>query len=274
MDLPSIRGNQNTTKLIQYLKSSEMQYPPLDYDAEREMIEKNKLNRDKLEHLFFMHNIRLVFNAAKKWKYKVNDFDEMVQDSLNGLAEAAKRFDPWTQAHDPITKEPKFMPDGSPAYVKFSTYAVPWIHKMILERFYRKNVEVERNSISLNTPAQVSSSKSDGRETATLEDYVQDYIEPTCYKDNSVSAQLSAEERSAICRKLYSVLDQDTSLSVADKSAFTDLFYNNTPDTIVKKKYRISKSEMASLKHKILKKFKKILEDEYGIKNISELYSV
>ena len=133
MDVPSIRGNQNTTKLIQYLKSSAKQYPALKYEGERELIEKNKYNREKLEKLLYLHNIRLVFSTVKHWKHKVNEFDEVVQDALNGLGEACRRFDPWKQAHDPKTGEPKFMPDGSPAFVKFTTFAMPWINKKILE---------------------------------------------------------------------------------------------------------------------------------------------
>jgi len=273
MELDSIKGNQNTTKLIQYLKTQEKQYPPLDYNAEREMIEANCKNRDKLERLLYLHNVRLVFCQAKNWKRKVNEFDEMVQDALNGLGEACRRFDPWKQAHDPKTGEPKFMPDGSPAYVKFTTFAMPWINKMILERFYKKNVEVERNSISMSTPAAITSSKSDGRETATLEDYIQEYIEPSCLNQKTLTNQLSAEEQTAICKNLYKMLEEDHSLSATDRAIFNDMFTNNSSRELLSRKYRVSKKYVDELRSKTLKKLKSVLENEYHIHSFSDLYS-
>ena len=274
MELDTIKGNQNTTKLIQYLKSQEKQYPPLDYEAERKIIESNRKNRDEMEHLLYNHNIRLVFMQAKNWKRKVNEFDEMVQDALNGLGEACKRFDPWKQAHDKKTGEPKFMPDGSPAYVKFSTFAVPWINKMILERFYKKNVEVERNSISMSTPSAITTSKSDGRESATLEDYIQEYIEPSCFNEKSLTNQLSVEEQTLVCKELYKVLEADSGLSATDRAIFSDMFTTNSTRELLSRKYRVPKKYVDELRLKTLKKLKKVLENDYHIHSFSDLYSV
>lgn len=273
MDVPSIRGNQNTTKLIQYLKSSAKQYPALKYEGERELVEKNKYNREKLEKLLYLHNIRLVFSTVKHWKHKVNEFDEVVQDALNGLGEACRRFDPWKQAHDPKTGEPKFMPDGSPAFVKFTTFAMPWINKKILERFYKKNVEVERNSISMSTPSTMSSSKSDGRENATLEDFIQECIDPSCWNENTLTHQLSVDEQTKICKSLYKMLEEDTSLSVTERSVFTDMFYNGATREMLSRKYRMTKNDVDSLRNKVLKKFKDVLENQYCIHSFNDLYS-
>lgn len=273
MDIPSIRGNQNTTKLIQYLKNSEEQYPALNYEEERAVIEANKNKRSELERLLYMHNIKLVFSTVKHWKHKVNEYDEVIQDTLEGLGEACHRFDPWKQARDPKTKEPLFMPDGSPRYVKFTTYAMPWINKKILERFYKKNVAVEQNSISLNTPTSLTTSKSDGRDTATLEDYIQEYVDPLEWKNNSVSYTLSSAEQLKICKDLYGMLEQDTSLSVTERAIFTDMFYNGASRELLVRKYRVTKNAVDNLRNKILKKFKGVLENEYHIHSYSDIYS-
>lgn len=272
MDIPSIRGNQNTTKLIQYLKNSEEQYPALNYEEEREVIEANKKKRSELERLLYMHNIKLVFSTVKHWKHKVNEYDEVIQDTLEGLGEACRRFDPWKQARDPKTKEPLFMPDGSPRYVKFTTYAMPWINKKILERFYKKNVGVEWNSISLSTPTSLTTSKSDGRDTATLEDYIQEYADPIAWQNNSVSYKLSSEEQSKICKDLYGMLEQDTSLSVTERAIFTDMFYNGASRELLVRKYRVTKNDVDNLRSRILKKFKGVLENEYHIHSYSDVY--
>ena len=88
-----IKGNQNTTKLIAELKKAASQYKTLSKDEEAKMIEDNKHDREKLNDLLFMHNIRIVFNIAKKYMSKTDDFDSMVQDGMLGLAIAANNFD-------------------------------------------------------------------------------------------------------------------------------------------------------------------------------------
>lgn len=53
------------------------------------MIEKHRADRDRLNELLVMHNIRLVFNFAKGYMSKTDDYDTMVQDGMRGLATAA-----------------------------------------------------------------------------------------------------------------------------------------------------------------------------------------
>ena len=77
------------------------------------MIAKYKGNREKLNELLVMHNIKFVFTVAKKYMSKTRDFDGLVQEGLKGLAEAAARFD---------------IDRGN----KFITYAGWWIRKFML----------------------------------------------------------------------------------------------------------------------------------------------
>lgn len=48
-----IKGNQNTTRLINQLKRSSEQYPCLDKAAERELIEKYRNDRETLNKTTF-----------------------------------------------------------------------------------------------------------------------------------------------------------------------------------------------------------------------------
>ena len=123
------------------------------------MIDKYHDDRDTLNRLLFMHNIKAVFNQAKQYMSKVDDFDSLVQDGMMGLAEACKRFD--------IDKG-----------VKFITYAMPWIRKYILANFYKKNIEIEKMSTSLDSPI-MQHKQSDGNDVS-FENYVNDYFDPSC----------------------------------------------------------------------------------------------
>jgi len=90
-----------------------------------------------------MHNIRLVFSLAKRYMSKTRDVDGLVQDGMNGLAEAIKRFD-------------------TSKNVKFITFAYFWIRKYILLNFDQRKTYIDLHRISMSAPVkQQSSSSSD-----------------------------------------------------------------------------------------------------------------
>ena len=244
-----IQGNDNTTKLLNEIKSSYKQYPTLNKDEERDLIYKYKDNREELNRLFILHNIRSVFNIAKKYSSKVDDFDSLVMDGILGLAEAAKRFD--------INKN-----------IKFITYAYVWIRKYILQGFYSKNIKVDQASISLNSMLSSSVSSNDG--DSTLEDVVTNSLDSTIYIP-TLEDQLSANESKAIYDELLNNVMQDTSLSANDKIIFSDLFINNEKISDIAFKMNIKPKDVSTAKKKILSKLKKYLTNTYNIKCYSDI---
>ena len=248
-----IKGNQNTTKLITELKKAAKQYPPLSKEEEEEMIKKNCKDRAKLNNLLFMHNIRLVFNVAKKYMSKTDDFDSMVQDGMLGLAIAAKNFD-------------------TSRNVKFITYATPWVRKKVLERFYGKASEVIKRSVSLNSPALQSKSKVNDGNESDLENYVNDYLEPSACAPKSFHQQLSSNEQSKLCADLYEELENDKTISDKEKKIFTDLFYNKERAKDVQAMYGVSSKDISAIKEKILKSMRAKLETQYGIHSFFDVY--
>ena len=248
---PIIKGNQNTTKLIAELKKAAKQYPTLSKDEEDKMIAENKHDRKKLNNLLFMHNIRSEFNVAKKYMSKTDDFDSMVQDGMLGLAIAANNFD---------------LNRGT----KFITYAMPWIKKKVLERFYVKEHIIEKNSTSLSSPS--SSLKVNDDDAGTLEDYVNDYIDSSVYAMHSAHHQLAVNEQTQLCADLYDGIDKRDDLSDVEKGIFVDLFYNREKSKDVQFKYGVTSKEIAGVKSKILGMMKAQLADKYGIKKFSDIY--
>ena len=248
-----IKGNQNTTKLIAELKKASKQYPPLSKEEEEALIKQNRHDRAKLNDLLFMHNVRLVFNVAKKYMSKTNDFDAMVQDGMLGLAIAANNFD--------IDRN-----------VKFITYATPWVRKKILERFYSKANEVIKRSTSLNSPLVAANSKVNDNDTADFESYVNEYMDPSCSNEMSIRHQLSANEQSEICANLYRDLENDSTLSSLEKKIFTDIFRNKEKSLDIQLKYSVDAKQISIIKAKILAEMRKKLESEYGIHSFSDIY--
>lgn len=249
-----IQNNQSTTQLLNELKSNPKQYPPLNKAQERELIEKYRNDRDKLNELLYMHNIRLVFNMAKKYATKTPDFDSMVSDCLYGLAEACQRFD--------IDKG-----------IKFSTYATTWIFKYCLSSYYAKSNEIDKASISLNSATSYSNVKLNNGNEITFENYVNEYVDPSCTISKSIDSELSANEQLNICKSLLQKMNDDTSLSATDKAVFIDSFYNREKTKDIAKKFDITTQNVAQIKNKILSKFKDILISEYDIKSTNDIIS-
>ena len=246
-----IAGNQNTTLLLNQLKASKDQYPNLSKDEERAMIKKYKKNRKELNRLLFMHNIKLVFNMAKKYMSKTNDFDSLVQDGMIGLGEAVNRFD--------IKKN-----------IKFCTYAYIWIKKYMTMNFYGKQVEIDKRSMSLDMPSLCASRSSSGNDV-TLENYVNEYIEPTCNSVKTISEELSANEQKEICKSLMDELEQDNSLSATDKAMFIDMFYNREKTRDIADKYGVTPADVNNVKGLVLSKFRDILNHTMNITSYSQL---
>ena len=248
-----IKGNQNTTKLISELKKAAKQYPALNKEEEDALIKKYRNNRAKLNDLLFMHNVRIVFNVAKKYVSKTDDFDAMVQDGMLGLAIAVNNFD---------------IDRG----VKFITYAMPWVRKKVLERFYDKSNEVSKRAVSLNSPMNVGNAKINDNDNPDLENYVNEYIDPSAMTIKSLRHQLSANEQIEICSKLYSDLEKDNEFSDVEKKMFIDMIYNKDRSRDIQFKYNVNAKDMALVREKILSKMRDSLKYTYGIESFSSVY--
>lgn len=248
-----IKNNKNTTDLCNKLKHIEKQYKPLSKKEERALIEKYKDDRDELNRLLFMHNVRMVFNVAKKYVSKTNDFDNLIMDGMLGLAEATKRFD--------ISKN-----------VKFITYATIWIRKYILMNFYGRQLKIDKNSMSLDTAiSTILKGSSTSSNDATFENVVNSIIDPSYKYEKTIDDQLSSNEQHIIYNYLISYVNNDTSLSSLDKNIFNDIFQNGEKLKTISEKYLISKQDINIIKNKILSKMKNILHNKYCIDSCEDL---
>ena len=250
-----IKGNQNTTKLIAELKKATKQYPTLSKEEEEALIEKHKDNRDTLNDLLFMHNIRLVFNIAKKYMSKTDDFDSMVQNGMLGLAIAASNFD--------ISRG-----------VKFITYATPWVRKKVLEQFYCKANEVIKRSVSLNAPTAAMNSTTHDNDNPDLESYVNDYLEPSTTSVKTFHQQLSSNEQTMLCADLYSTLEDDSAFTEKEKKMFIDTMYNKEKSKDLQRRYKVTSKDLSTLRDKVLAKMRNRLESKYGIHSFSDVYDL
>ena len=248
--LNRIQGNQNTTKLLNFLKRSPKQYPCLTKEQEQKLIEEHRHDRVELNRLLFMHNVRMVFSMAPKYVSKYRDFDTVVQDGMVGLGEAAKRFK--------IEKD-----------IKFCTYAMIWVKKYMSGYYYtRQYQKIDSVSVSLSSPTRAD----DGDGDQTLEGVIQSYIDPSVdSRRNAIERQLSADECAEICEDLYGQLREDSSLSATEKAVFTDLFVEREKARDVAEKFGLDSDQISAIRRKVLDKFKDILVRDYEIDSYSDI---
>lgn len=249
-----IKNNQNTTKLINELKRSAKQYKCLSKTEERNMINKFRDDREKLNHLLFMHNIRTVFNIAKSYISKTNDFDSLVQNGMMGLAVACHRFD--------INRD-----------IKFCTYATSWVRKYMTMQYYTSQFKLDTHTVSINSPGSFADT-SDTALTAdeTFENCVDKYLDPTTNTIiKPIENQLSSDEQIDICNYLYSVVNNDNSLSATDKKVFMEIFVDKNKTRDIAERYNINTTDVSEIKYRVLGKLKKVLFTKYGISKFSDI---
>lgn len=215
------------------------------------MIEAYRGDRDRLNYLLFMHNVRTVFSQAKAYMAKTDDYDSLVQNGMLGLAEAARRFDP----------------DKG---IKFCTYANIWVHKYLSMPYWTAQFRLDRKTVSLNAPAGDCDSASPDD---TLENCVQDLLDPSFQSPSAVSVEneISACEQRDICDDMYRMMEGDSSLSATDKAVFTDLFARKEKTSCVSEKYNISQSAVSEIKRKILGKMREWMARKYNVSSYSQI---
>lgn len=247
-----IHGNQNTTKLINQLKASSTQYPVLTKEQEREMIEAHADDRDKLNFLLFMHNIRTVFNQAKAYISRTNDYDSLVQNGMLGLAEAVRRFDPSRN-------------------IKFCTYASTWVHKYLSMPYYTAQFKLDLRTVSINSPAPTADGDSISAED-TLENCVQSMMDPSmCRDDLSVENQISVGERAEICDDIYKWVDSDSSLSATDRAVFKEMFIDREKARDIAERHNLDAAVVAEIRRRVLSLCRDRLEQKYSITSYADI---
>ena len=155
--------------------------------------------------------------------------------------------------------------------IKFITYATPWVKKKVLEQFYYKAAEVIKRSTSINAPITGGNSKINDNDSGEFEDYINDYIDTSVMKVESLYNKLSANEQSELCSYLYDNLDRDPDFSDKDKKIFYDVMKNKENIQNIQFMYGVTNDYVRDLKKKIFKNMKGILKEKYHITSYKDI---
>ena len=301
-----ISNNDSTSALIKYLKGHSEQYAVLDKVQERAMIDQYMAEgrEDELRERLAMHNIRSVFSTAAAYCMKTRDFDNMVAKGLYGLVYAANNFDLYRPIMIPdpsnvtevvaktdengnpvldaegnpvmeevVKKIPKVDKDGKIQYVKFITYAKPWIFKMIVDEFQIRGFRIDKNSIPIDrevVPHDFKSSKA--KSSATVENFIDTMVAPDYEAPLSSDEILSAAECEDIYASIGRFINSQNSLSSEERGILVDTFWNKMTVPEMAEKYSLKQSSVATVKRKAMDKVKSFLRRAYNIENLGDIF--
>lgn len=248
-------GNENTTKLIKELKLNSDKYSILSKEQELELITKYKDNPDKLKEELISHNVKLVFNIAKKYFKRTHNFDDMVARGMEGLSIAASRFDPEQN-------------------IKFSTYAYNWILKYTIQEFYYKDINLDQQDISMD---QIISKdhENDLSGNTALENLIATQVDQGTYAPSvkSINSDLSSIECSSIVSDIYSYIEENSPklFESNDLNIFNRIFAERESVRQVSEDLNLTAQYINKRKGKIIENIKSMLKDKYKINSLDDI---
>lgn len=280
----TLQNNEAATDLIRYLKKNKEKYRNLNKRQERELIESLRNKDDaKLRELLVLHNIRIVFNIAKKYAKRTRDFDNMVSKGLYGLVQAANRFD-----YDMVVKrkvqetvedaegnrkmvereEIQYEDDGTtPRKIKFITFARSWVFRYVVEEFYHKSVKIDANSLSLDQTPRIKNNDAEGMQE---EQTILNKIAPEVERDD-FNTQLSAATYSEYFTKAMDYVNRSEKLTNYDKIFFKELFCDQERPTDVARRHGVNLQFVVNSRRRTLNCVKKLFNERYNVKSMDDL---
>ena len=243
----NITNNTSTSRFLSLINKDDDRYSSLSLKEEKKMINDNINNREKINELLILHNMKLVTHLCKKYNSTSFDYDEMIASGMEGLTIAATRF-------------------NIKANTKFSTYAAFWIRKYILKQFYDKhNSNINSKAISINN----TFDSSDESKT-TFENIINSQmIDDTNIRTSPleiISNNNSLEIYKNILNHIYTNEFDDI-----DKKIFEMYFINRLTLNTISKHINKSIAAIVHRKTKILKQLKNILSDKYNIYTYTDI---
>lgn len=243
-----VKNTSSTSSFLNKLITAKEQYPILNKEEERAMIEKYRDNREELNRLLILHNMRLVFSIAKKYSTRTRDYDDMIQRGMYGLADAAATFD---------------IDRGT----KFSTHAQIRIFKYVLNEFYNtQNVELDNNATSINSMA------FDEDSTTTFENCLTDKVHPLYHiNDQSTLTQISNDSVSGVLGIINNYVQTSADFDKVDKMIYDCIYNRDMKPREISAEYNLESKVIMNKKYKIIQNIKNFLSEKFSINSIDDV---
>lgn len=249
----NIRNNSCTNAFGILLQKYPEKFRPLSKKEEQDVIRKHRKDPDKAREILIQHNIRVVFNLAKKYSSTSMDFDEMIGRGFEGLCYAAKKFD--------LDRN-----------IKFITYAVPWVFKFIMKEYSDDDVITSRSGIPLLK--KISNSNSDDKDSTLFENIVHGYVDPSWNPpDTALSSDeiLSRNEVENVYSDVLNYIQTSKEFDSLDKTIFQRNLMDKDSIREISADLNLQYNQMNRRKKDLIQKLRDYLKEKWGITSFEEI---
>lgn len=193
-------------------------------------------------------------------------------DSPGDTPKMIKKVDPETG--DIVTK-PVFEkriwinPETcKPDYIKFSTYANPWVFKYIVDEFERKSIIIDNNSISIDDDVKIRNSTDNNQ---TMENYIDGMLSPDYSRPKTVMDVISNKEAQEFYKNLDEYVKNTNELTAIERQIVVDTFYNRKKVREISAETSMNPQSVLLCKKSALEKIKNHIQKKYDINSHYDL---
>ncbi len=193
-------------------------------------------------------------------------------DSPENVPEMIKKTDPDTG--DVVTK-PVFEkrvwinPETcKPEYIKFSTYANPWVFKYIVDEFERKSIIIDNNSISIDDDVKIKNSTDNNQ---TMENYIDGMLSPDYSRPKTVMDVISNKEAQDFYRNLGEYVKNTNELTAIERQIVVDTFYNRKKVREISAEISMNPQSVLLCKKSALEKIRNYIKKNFDLNSHRDL---
>lgn len=258
-DAPEIFTRDFVELVKRYRMTGKTDYPVLDKEQERKLIDSFKNDPVEMRKRLVLHNIKMVFDMAKKYAIKSHDFDDMVARGMYGLSLAAEKFDPEKN-------------------IKFSTYCYAWIFKYVVKEFYDKDFPVIDKSTSIDVPLG-DDPDAEGRNfdnvlTETAIDPTCDYSALDCARLPDSKKIQTKEKLKTVTERISNYVKTSAEFNSKDYAIYDRIMLGSESVKDVAKSERISTGYIANRMIYITEAIKRMLKKAYDVDDMAGIYAL
>lgn len=193
-------------------------------------------------------------------------------DSPENVPEMIKKVDPDTGG---VVTKPVFEkrvwinPETcKPEYIKFSTYANPWVFKYIVDEFERKSIIIDNNSISIDDDVKIKNSTDNNQ---TMENYIDGMLSPDYSRPKTVMDVISNKEAQDFYRNLGEYVKNTNELTAIERQIVVDTFYNRKKVREISAEISMNPQSVLLCKKSALEKIRNYIKKNFDLNSHRDL---
>lgn len=249
--------------LINLLELDTSKTTILSKEEERELIEKYRHDRKKLNQELVLHNTRAACSIAKRYAVTTEDFDDLIARAMCGLVVAADKFD---------------IDSGN----RFLTYATNWIFNWIQREYYSRGRKIFNDTTISITKSDWDSEDEIDPENSLI--HMLSEVNKEKYIGASVEKTIQESEMLDIVADIASVVQDTSKFSDLDRAIFNEKLLRDSVKgggrgktksitfQELSAQFNVSVPDVKKRRDGLCQKLREYISDKYEIDNVGDIF--